>query len=125
MLYAASHERQFVEFEQPVEAATFTELELKVIALAQHRSEYDGRSALSPISRFLVRANNILGNRRPQRLANDRLESLRRIVSELGFRSNGPHETTLSMFLAAGYDMASLDALRSMVPVAANRAHSS
>jgi hypothetical protein len=125
MLDATSHPQQMVEVGRPVDAATFTELELRVISLAQHRSEYDGRLALSPISRFLAATDRLLGNRRPQRLANDRLESLRRLVSELRFRLNGPHDSTLEMFLAAGYDMVTFDILRSIVPRAPNEAHTS
>jgi hypothetical protein len=125
MLDAASHATHPGESAVQVGIATFTDLELKVISLAQRRSEYDGRLPSSLISRFLMRANNILGNRRPQRLANDQLESLRRLVSELRFRSNGPHDSTLSMFLAAGYDLASFDILRSIVPRAPNEAHNS
>jgi hypothetical protein len=125
MLDASSQAVHPVQPDQAADIATFTELELRVISLAQHRSEYDGRSASSPVSRLLVAANRLLGNRRPQRLANDRLESLRRLVSELRFRSNGPHDSTLEMFLASGYDAATLDILRSLVPRALNEAHMS
>lgn len=125
MLDVTSHVVHPVEPDQPVDIATFTDLELKVISLAQHRSEYDGRSALSPISRFLMAADRLLGNRRPQPLANDQLESLRRLVSELRFRLNGPHDSTLEMFLAEGYDMATFDLLRSIVRRAPNEAHMS
>lgn len=98
--------------------AVFSELELTVIALAHQRREYDDRASSTVRSGFTNYIKNLIGNPRPQRLANEQLESLRRLVSELRFRSNGPHSDTVSFFLENGYDLKTLETLRREVPFA-------
>jgi hypothetical protein len=96
----------------------FSQLELTVIVLAHQCREYDDRASSTVWSGLTNYIRNLIGNPRPQGLANEQLESLRRLVSELRFRSNGPRADTVSAFLESGYDRKTLETLRREVPCA-------
>jgi hypothetical protein len=81
--------------------ATLTALEWSIVALA----EKDGISSLREPGRFLSALGSLFGVRRPNRLANERLESLRRLaVHAWLYRWNVP-ESELREFIAAGYSL--------------------
>jgi hypothetical protein len=87
---------------QPEVAPTaLTALEWSIVALA----EKDGISSLREPSRFLAALSSVFGVRRPNRLANDRLESLRRLaVYAWHYHWNVP-DSELRQFLAAGFSL--------------------
>jgi len=79
--------------------ATLTALEWSIVAMA----EKDTVSSLREPSRFVAALGSLFGIRRPNRLANDRLEALRRLaVHAWHYRWNVP-ESELRHFLAAGF----------------------
>ena len=79
--------------------ATLTALEWSIVAIA----EKDSVSSLREPSRFVAALGSLFGIRRPNRLANDRLEALRRLaVHAWHYRWNVP-ESELRRFIAAGY----------------------
>jgi hypothetical protein len=68
-------------------------------------AEKDGISSLREPSRFVSALASLFGVRRPNRLANDRLESLRRLaVYAWRYHWNVP-DSELREFLAAGFTM--------------------
>ena len=80
-------------------AASFSELEWSIIAMA----ERDGLASLRGSSRVAVLVGAIFGLKPANRLANDRLEALRRVaVLAWTYRWNVP-ESELRAFFAAGY----------------------
>jgi hypothetical protein len=80
-------------------AARLSALEWSVVAMA----ERDGLSSIREPSRFIAALGAIFGIRRPNRLASDRLEALRRIaILAWHYRWNVP-KSELSAFLAAGF----------------------
>jgi hypothetical protein len=97
---------QTLRFPQPARrpesvtaSATLTALEWSVVAMA----EKDGLSSLREPSRFLAALGSVFGARRPDRLANERLEALRRLaVHAWLYRWNVP-DSELRDFLAAGF----------------------
>jgi hypothetical protein len=99
---------QTLRFPQPARrpesvtaSATLTALEWSVVAMA----EKDGLSSLREPSRFLAALGSVFGARRPNRLANERLEALRRLaVHAWLYRWNVP-DSELRDFLAAGFTL--------------------
>jgi hypothetical protein len=88
---------------EPAAAAptTLTALEWSIVAMA----EKDGISSLREPSRFLSALDSLFGLSRPNRLANDRLEALRRLaVHAWHYRWNVP-DSELRDFVAAGYSL--------------------
>ena len=78
-----------------------TALEWSIVAMA----EKDRISSLREPSRFISALGSLFGLRRPNRLANDRLEALRRLaVYAWHYHWNVP-DSELSEFLAAGFSM--------------------
>jgi hypothetical protein len=89
-------ERQVVDV-----PARLSALEWSIVAMA----ERDSVSSLREPGRFLSALRSIFGFRRVNRLANDRLEALRRIaVHAWHFRWNVP-DSELQEFLEAGYSL--------------------
>jgi hypothetical protein len=87
--------------EPTVAPAALTALEWSVVALA----EKDSISSLREPGRFLSALGSLFGVRRQNRLANDRLEALRRIaVHAWHYRWNVP-DSELQEFLAAGFSL--------------------
>jgi hypothetical protein len=86
----------------PVEvAARLSALEWSIVAMA----ERDSVSSLREPGRFLSALQSIFGIRRVNRLANDKLEALRRVaVHAWHFRWNVP-DSELQEFLSAGYSL--------------------
>jgi hypothetical protein len=85
--------------ETAMRPATLTALEWSVVAMA----EKDGLSSLREPSRFIAALGSLFGARRPNRLANERLEALRRLaVHAWLYRWNVP-DSELRDFLAAGF----------------------
>lgn len=85
--------------EQNVPKAGLSELEWSIVAMA----ERDSLASLRKPNRFWSIINALFGLKPANRLANDALESLRRVaVLAWRYRWNVP-ETELRAFLAAGY----------------------
>lgn len=85
--------------EKTVPKAGLSELEWSIVAMA----ERDSLASLRKPNRFWSLVNAIFGLKPANRLANDALESLRRVaVLAWRYRWNVP-ETELRAFLAAGY----------------------
>jgi hypothetical protein len=81
--------------------ARLSALEWSIVAMA----ERDSVSSLREPGRFLAALRSIFGIRRVNRLANDKLEALRRIaVHAWRFRWNVP-DSELQEFLTAGYSI--------------------
>jgi hypothetical protein len=81
--------------------ARLTALEWSVVAMA----EQDGISSIREPGRFIAALGSLFGVRRPNRLANDRLEALRRLaILAWHHRWNVP-KSELSDFLAAGFSI--------------------
>lgn len=79
--------------------ATLTALEWSVVAMA----EQDRLSSLREPSRFVAALRSLFGVRLPNRLANDRLEALRRLAVHVWhYRWNVP-DSELRDFFAAGF----------------------
>lgn len=94
---------QVVRAPEPAAAApiTLTALEWSIVAMA----EKDGISSLREPSRFLFALGSLFEVRRPNSLANDRLEALRRLaVHAWHYRWNVP-DSELRDFVAAGYSL--------------------
>jgi hypothetical protein len=87
--------------EPAVVPATLTALEWSVVAMA----EKDGRSSLREPGRFLSALGSLFGVRRPNRLANERLETLRRLAVHAWLYGWNVPESELREFLAAGYSL--------------------
>jgi hypothetical protein len=84
-----------------VAPAALTALEWSIVALA----EKDRISSLREPSRILAALSSVFGLRRPNRLANDRLESLRRLaVYAWHYHWNVP-DSELREFIAAGFSL--------------------
>ena len=82
-------------------SATLTALEWSIVAMA----EKDALSSLREPSRFVSALRSLFGVRRPNPLANDRLEALRRLaVHAWHHRWNVP-DSELREFVAAGYSL--------------------
>jgi hypothetical protein len=80
-------------------AARLSALEWSIVAMA----ERDKVSSLREPGRFITALNAIFGLKRPNRLANERLESLRRIaILAWNYRWNVP-KLELQQFFAAGF----------------------
>ena len=81
--------------------ARLSALEWSIVALAEH----DRISSLREPGRFLSALSSLFGVRRANRLANDRLETLRRIaVLAWHHRWNVP-KSELHQFLGAGFSL--------------------
>jgi len=78
-----------------------TALEWSIVAMA----EKDGISSLREPSRFVSALRSLFGVRRPNRLANDRLESLRRLAIYAWHHHWNVPDSELREFLAAGFSM--------------------
>lgn len=87
--------------EPKVAPAALTALEWSVVAMA----EKDGISSLREPSRFTSALSSLFGVRRPNRLANDRLESLRRLAVHAWRDGWNVPDSELREFLAAGYSL--------------------
>jgi hypothetical protein len=99
--------------------ATLTALEWSIVAIA----EKDALSSLREPSRFVTALRSLFGVRRPNRLANDRLEALRRLaVHAWHHRWNVP-DSELREFVAAGYSLDHYQLVQSSIAEArSNRA---
>lgn len=87
--------------EPAVAPASLTALEWSIVAMA----EKDGLSSLREPGRFLSALGSLFGVRRPNRLANHRLEALRRLaVHAWLYRWNVP-DSELQEFLDAGFSL--------------------
>jgi hypothetical protein len=87
---------------EPADApATLTALEWSVVAMA----EKDGLSSLREPSRFISALGSLFGVRRPNRLANDGLEALRRLAVHAWLYGWNVPDSELREFLAAGYSI--------------------
>jgi hypothetical protein len=87
--------------ELPAVPTTLTALEWSIVAMA----EKDAISSLREPSRFVSALRSLFGVRRPNRLANDRLEALRRLAVHVWhYRWNVP-DSELREFVAAGYSL--------------------
>jgi hypothetical protein len=78
-----------------------TALEWSVVAMA----ERDGISSIREPSRFISALGSLFGMKRPNRLANERLETLRRIAILAWNHGWNVAKSELIGFLAAGYTM--------------------
>jgi hypothetical protein len=87
--------------EPAIAPATLGALEWSVVAMA----EKDGLSSLREPSRFLSALGNLFGVRRPNRLANDGLEALRRLAVHAWLYGWNVPDSELREFLAAGYSL--------------------
>jgi hypothetical protein len=90
-----------IEFEATQPPARLSALEWSIVALG----ERDSLASLREPGRFLTALGALFGVRRVNRLANDRLESLRRIaVLAWHYRWNVP-KSELGNFLNAGFTL--------------------
>ena len=98
---------------------TLTALEWSIVAMA----EKDAISSLREPSRFVSALRSLFGVRRPNRLANDRLEALRRLaVYAWHHRWNVP-DSELREFVSAGYSLDHYQLVQSsIVQARSNRA---
>lgn len=80
-------------------AARLSALEWSVVAMA----ERDGLSSIREPSRFTKALNAFFGMRRPNRLANDELETLRRIAILAWHYGWNVPKSELAAFLSAGF----------------------
>ena len=79
--------------------ARLSALEWSVVAMAEH----DGLSSIREPSRFIAALNSLFGLRRNNRLANERLEALRRLaILAWHHRWNVP-KSELASFFGAGF----------------------
>lgn len=112
---------QVVRAPEPAAAAptTLTALEWSIVAMA----EKDRISSLREPSRFLLALGSLFGVRRPNGLANDRLEALRRLaVHAWHYRWNVP-DSELRDFVTAGYSLDHYQLVQSSIAQArSNRA---
>lgn len=100
----------------PATAATLSALEWSVVAMA----ETDGTSSLREPSRFVSALGSLFGVRRPNRLANHRLESLRRLaVHAWRYTWNVP-DSELRAFLAAGFTLDQYELVQASIARARN-----
>ena len=81
--------------------ATLTVIEWSVVAMA----EKDGLSSLREPSRFITALRSLFAVRRPNRLANDGLEALRRLAVHAWIHGWNVPDSELRQFLAAGYSL--------------------
>jgi hypothetical protein len=82
-----------------VAPAALTALEWSIVAMA----EKDSITSLREPSRLISALGSLFGVRRPNRLANDRLESLRRLAVYAWHYDWNVPESELREFLAAGF----------------------
>jgi hypothetical protein len=96
----------------PTEApAKFSDLEWSIVAMAQS----DSLATLREPSRFWSMVNAIFGVKPANRLANDRLEALRRVaVLAWRYRWNVP-TSELKAFFSAGFSEAQYEQLQSRI----------
>lgn len=76
-------------------------LEWSVVAMA----ERDGLSSIREPGRFLVALRSIFGIRRPNRLANDRLEALRRMAILAWHHNWNVPKSEIAAFLGVGFSI--------------------
>lgn len=81
--------------------ARLTALEWSVVAMA----ERDGLSSIREPSRFISALGNLFGIKRPNRLANERLETLRRVSILAWHHGWNVAKSELKGFLEAGFSM--------------------
>jgi len=81
------------------QAARLSALEWSVVAMA----ERDGLSSIREPSRFISALGAIFGIKRPNRLANEELEALRRIAILAWHHGWNVPKSELAAFLAAGF----------------------
>lgn len=79
--------------------ARLSALEWSVVAMA----ERDGLSSIREPGRFLSALGSVFGIRRPNRLANDRLEALRRMAILAWHHHWNVPKSEIAAFLAAGF----------------------
>lgn len=80
-------------------AARLSALEWSIVAMA----ERDGLSSIREPSRFISALGAIFGIKRPNRLANEELEALRRIAILAWHHGWNVPKSELAAFLAAGF----------------------
>jgi hypothetical protein len=84
-----------------VPPARLSALEWSIVAMAQR----DGLASIRERSRFIAALGSLFGFRQPNRLANDRLEALRRVsILAWHYRWNVP-KSEVADFLAAGFSI--------------------
>jgi hypothetical protein len=78
-------------------------------------AEQDGISSIREPGRFIAALSSIFGLRRPNRLANERLESLRRLaILAWHHRWNVP-KSELADFLAAGFSIEQYELIQNSI----------
>lgn len=82
-----------------VEAPAFTSLEMQAIALAKA----DGAWSIRPKDRFVRLVERIFGFRQANKLANPRLEALRRFAVVSRLSRGRPADAEIARFLNAGF----------------------
>jgi hypothetical protein len=81
--------------------ARLSALEWSVVAMA----ERDGLSSIREPGRFLSALGSVFGIRRPNRLANDRLEALRRMAILAWHHHWNVPKSEIAAFFAAGFSV--------------------
>jgi hypothetical protein len=82
-------------------AVRLSALEWSVVAMA----ERDGLSSIREPGRFLSALGSVFGIRRPNRLANDRLEALRRMAILAWHHHWNVPKSEIAAFFAAGFSI--------------------
>ncbi len=88
--------------------ARFSDLEWSIVAMAEH----DGLASLRHPNRFWTLVGAIFGIRPANRLANDRLEELRRLAVLIWRGRPGITEFELQAFFSAGFSPSHLEQLQ-------------
>lgn len=95
----AAPEAQAIVGTSPTSPARLSALEWSIVAMA----EWDGIGSIRERSRFISALGSLFGLARKNRLANDRLETLRRVaILAWRYRWNVP-KSEVAAFLAAGF----------------------
>lgn len=93
------------------EDAAFSALEWQVVDLARN----DGMASLREPGRWAGLHRFIFGERSDPRLADERLETLRRTAVEAWHRGYALHPARITEFLAAGFTKAHLEGLLAVI----------
>ena len=97
--------------------ASFSDLEWSIVAMA----ERDGLASLRQPNRFWSLVRRIFGIRPANRLANDRLEMLRRVAVLLWRGKQDVAQSEMPAFLAAGFSPAHFGQLQQRIAAASAR----
>ncbi len=99
---------------RPAPEASFTALEWSVVAIAQR----DRLSSLRTPGRMSVALGAVFGSRTNPRLADERLEALRRIAVLSWYRGYAVAPSEVRAFVAAGYSLDHYEMLLESIGVA-------